>query len=107
LHEPGREEYAHRCKQHAADFSDLLRLAHDEEGCAAVYNIVAHMTIVSSSVLLYTLLFGEEHELPAARRRLESNFDLLIELRDYWPSVRLMVSPPRAMVFCSRIDMTL
>jgi hypothetical protein len=88
---PSRAAYADRCKQHAAAFSDLLRLAHNEDGCSAVYNIVAHMTIVSSSVLLYTLLFGEDAELPSARQRLESNFELLIELKGYWPSVRPMV----------------
>lgn len=92
LNSPNRATYAHRCKQHAAAFSDLLKMAHDEDECAAVYNIVAHMTIVSSSVLLYTLLFGEEDELPLARQRLESNFELLIELRGYWPSVRSMAS---------------
>jgi hypothetical protein len=88
---PNRAAYADRCKQHATAFSDLLRLANNEDGCAAVYNIVAHMTIVSSSVLLHTLLFGEEVELPPARQRLESNFELLIELKGYWPSVRPMV----------------
>lgn len=91
LSSANRAAYAHLCKHHAAAFSDLLRLAHDEDGCAAVYNIVAHMTIVSSSVLLYTLLFGEEDELAAARQRLESNFELLIELKSYWPSVRSMM----------------
>ncbi len=98
LSSPNRATYAHRCKQHAAAFSDLLRMAHDEDECAAVYNIVAHMTIVSSSVLLYTLLFGEEDELPAARQRLESNFELLIELKGYWPSVRSMVSTKEAKI---------
>lgn len=92
LESGNRALYARRCKQHAANFSDLLRMAHEEADCAAVYNIVAHMTVVSSSVLLYTLLFGEEDELPSARQRLESNFELLTELRQYWPSVRLMVS---------------
>lgn len=101
---PNRAAYADRCKQHAAAFSDLLRLAHNEDGCAAVYNIVAHMTIVSSSVLLYTLLFGEEGELPPARQRLESNFELLIELKDYWPSVRPMVRINRR---CTRFKLTL
>lgn len=83
--------YANRCKRHAAAFSDLLRTSHELEGCAAVYNIVGHMTVVSSSVLLHTLLFGDDNELPSARQRLNSNFELLIKLRDYWPSVRLMV----------------
>ncbi len=89
---PNKVLYANRCKNHAAAFSDLLRTSHEYKDCAAVYNIVGHMTVVSSSVLLHTLLFGEDDELPSARRRLESNFELLVKLRNYWPSVRLMVS---------------
>jgi hypothetical protein len=97
--------YANRCKLHAAAFSDLLRTSHETPDCAAVYNIVGHMTVVSSSVLLHTLLFGEDDELPSARQRLNSNFELLIKLRDYWPSVRLMVSA--AEILMSPIDLLL
>lgn len=49
------------------------------------------MTVVSSSVLLHTLLLGDDEELPMARQRLESNFEFLVRLRDIWPSVNLMV----------------
>jgi hypothetical protein len=97
--------YANRCKLHAAAFSDLLRTSHETPDCAAVYNIVGHMTVVSSSVLLHTLLFGEDGELLSARQRLNSNFELLIKLRDYWPSVRLMVSA--AEILMSPIDLLL
>ncbi|KAF2189103.1 hypothetical protein K469DRAFT_626977 [Zopfia rhizophila CBS 207.26] len=83
--------FASRCKKHAAAFSDLLRTARERAGCEAVYVIVAHMTVVSSSALLYTLLFGEDYELPSTRERLRVNFETLIQLRNYWPAVSMMM----------------
>ncbi|KAJ6131584.1 hypothetical protein N7523_001290 [Penicillium sp. IBT 18751x] len=90
---PGRSGYVDLCKSHAASFSDLLRTSHETPNCEAVYLIVAHMTVVSSSVLLHTLLFGEEDELSEARRRLYSNFEILLKLKQYWPGANLMVRP--------------
>lgn len=87
LHAP----FAARCRQHAAAFSDLLQDSGEVEGCEAVYFIVGHMTVVSSAVLLYTLLFGEQEELAVTRRRLEVNFQKLLQLRKYWPSVDMLV----------------
>ncbi|KAH8589303.1 hypothetical protein B0O99DRAFT_523490 [Bisporella sp. PMI_857] len=84
--------YAERCKYHAAAFSDLISLSRSHGQAEALYNIVGHMTVVSSSVLLHTLLFGDDHELLPARRRLESNFEALVELRTFWPSVELMTN---------------
>lgn len=83
--------YAGRCKYHAAAFSDLLKLSHEEEECDAVYVIVAHMTVVSSAALLHTLLFGEHPELPETRSRLSDNFAILLKLKEYWPAVEMMV----------------
>lgn len=88
---PTQRLFASRCKHHANTFSDLLKLATEIPGCDAVYNIVGHMTVVSSSVLLYVLFFGDEDELPATRQRLEQNFQILIKLRGYWPSVSDMM----------------
>lgn len=84
--------YAQRCKMHAQEFSDLLRASNTVPKCEAYYNIVGHMTVVSSSVLLHTLLFGSEEELVAARQRLEYNFEVLIKLRTFWNSIGPMVS---------------
>jgi hypothetical protein len=50
------------------------------------------MTTVSSSVLLHTLLFGTEDELAQSRRCLHANFEALLELEQFWPGVRSMVS---------------
>jgi hypothetical protein len=52
------------------------------------------MAIVSSSVLLHTLLFAEENELPPSRHCLETNFEALLELEKYWPIVKTMVNDP-------------
>ncbi|EHY59610.1 hypothetical protein ABEF92_008004 [Exophiala dermatitidis] len=84
--------FASRCKEHASAYSDLLKLADEMDDCRAVYNIVGHMTVVSSSVLLHTLLFGDEQELMPARLRLESNFKILTKLKCIWPSVEGMMA---------------
>ncbi|KAK5734462.1 hypothetical protein LTR17_008963 [Elasticomyces elasticus] len=78
--------YAERCREHASAFSDLLRTSYDK-GCEAMYNIVAHMAVVSSSVLIHTLLLGDEAQIDPAKARLESNFKILMRLRQWWPSV--------------------
>jgi hypothetical protein len=85
------KKYADRCKAHAAIICDVLKASREVPGAEALYNIVGHVTIVSSSVLLHTYLFGEPHELEDSKRRLESNLESLVQLRSYWPSVELMV----------------
>jgi hypothetical protein len=88
--------YSECCKFHAKTFCDILMASREQGEAEALYNIVGHLTVVSSSVLLHTYLFGDADELPDIRRRLESNFESLVQLRDYWSSVELMVGP------CSR-----
>jgi hypothetical protein len=76
--------FSSRCKFHAAALSDIIKMSLQRPNCQARYHIVGHMTTISSSVLLYTLLFGDETELGAARDRLQINFAKLIELNKYW-----------------------
>ncbi|KAK0389911.1 hypothetical protein NLU13_3484 [Sarocladium strictum] len=83
--------YSDRCKTHARIVCDILRLSRSDSKAPGMYNIVGHLTIVSSSVLLHTYLFGETYELEDAKRRLESNLESLVQLRGYWPSVELMI----------------
>lgn len=85
------KKYADLCKAHAAIICDVLKASREVPGAEALYNIVGHVTIVSSSVLLHTYLFGEPHELEDSRNRLESNLATLVQLRSYWSSVELMV----------------
>ncbi|KAK5166055.1 uncharacterized protein LTR77_008316 [Saxophila tyrrhenica] len=89
---PHAAENARKCRESASAFSDLLRASYDTPCCEAMYVIVGHMAVVSSSVLMHILLFGEEDELPAARRRLELNFEILLKLRSWWPSVEGMTA---------------
>lgn len=84
--------YAQRCKHHATLFSEILQASRNHGGAEALYNIVGHVTVVSSSVLLHSFLFGDPNEADDIRQRLESNFESLVQLRRYWPSVELMVS---------------
>jgi hypothetical protein len=84
-------QFATRCKHHALGYSTWLARGRRQSGCEAMYPTIAHMAIVSSSVLLHTLLFGEENELPQSRQCLEANFEALLELGEYWPIVKTMV----------------
>ncbi|KAJ5933379.1 hypothetical protein N7454_005708 [Penicillium verhagenii] len=86
-----RTIFVARCKYHATSFSDLLRASPETPDCEAVYHIVAHMTVVSSSALLHTLLFGNQSEILDAKERLFSNFQTLLKLKQYWPGVDLMM----------------
>lgn len=79
--------YANRCRFHASRFSQLLSRARSRGDCHVVYLTVAHMTMVSSSVLLHMLLFGGDDEVETARTQLTSNFEALIELKNYWPVI--------------------
>lgn len=87
-----RPFYSSRCKHHAEQFSDILKLSHETEECEALYFIVAHMAVVSSAALLHTLLFGRQEELPQTRSRLCNNFTILLKLKEYWPAVDMVVS---------------
>lgn len=84
--------YRTKCKFHASSYSELLKLARGKENCEVVYPTVGHMAVVSSSVFLHTLLFGEEENLEDARDALNSNFEAILELRRYWPNTAPMVS---------------
>ncbi|CAG9993185.1 unnamed protein product [Clonostachys byssicola] len=83
--------YATRCKSHATMFNSLLRQSRQLKACEAVYPVVGHMVTVASAVLLHTLLFGDLEESRAARQELEENFEALLELTQYWPSVSKMI----------------
>lgn len=72
--------YAERCKYHAVVICDILKASREHEGATVLYNIVGHLTVVSSSVLLHTYMFGDADELPDTKVRLESNLQSLVQL---------------------------
>ncbi|KAF7622601.1 hypothetical protein F9C07_2286862 [Aspergillus flavus] len=84
-------QFAARCKHHALSYSTWLARGRRQSGCEAVYPTVGHMAIVSSSVLLHTLLFGEEEEIAQSHDCLKANFEALLELKEYWPNVNTMI----------------
>lgn len=92
--DPGTTHYPQLCKRHALEFSELLALSRATTGCEAVHATVGHMTIVSSAVLVHSLLFGEDTERASSRAGLLSNFQALLELKRFWPSMDRLVGFP-------------
>ncbi|KAM5370350.1 hypothetical protein ACJA88_009931 [Fusarium oxysporum] len=87
----GQEDHVALCKSHASSFSSLLHISRQMSGCQQNYPTVGHMTTVASAVLLHTLLLGEPEDIPKARQELNTNFEALIELRQYWPATEAMI----------------
>jgi hypothetical protein len=79
------------CKEYAKRQSALYRVAKDLGDCEVLFPGAGHSAAISSSVLLHTLLFGHENELNDTRSSLQSNLEILSELRRYWPSIELIV----------------
>lgn len=87
------QSYGLRCKQNASALSALLRQSRQLKRCDIVYPNVGSMLVVSSVVLISSLLFGTDPgEIASARRDLNSNFEALVELAQWWPSCADMVS---------------
>ncbi|KAF5986289.1 hypothetical protein FCOIX_1566 [Fusarium coicis] len=93
----GQEDHVALCKSHASSFSSLLHTSRQMSGCQQSYPTVGHMTTVASAVLLHTLLLGEPEDIPKARQELNTNFEALIGLRQYWPAMEAMIN--RLMTF--------
>lgn len=84
--------YAERCKSHASSFARLLETSKNGDRCRIMHITTGHMTVISSSVMLHTLLFGEESEAAVAKANMVSNFNTLLELQRHWPSLSKSVS---------------
>ncbi|ANB11765.1 hypothetical protein AWJ20_4587 [Sugiyamaella lignohabitans] len=88
-----RKHFSSLCAYHAFSLSRLIMLSsHPKRECMPLYNAVGHCVVVSSSVLLHKLLFGEVEEIPTTRDHLESNFAALILLRKYWSNIDTMIN---------------
>ena len=89
--------YAKRCKQHAAELSNLMWLANNTQGCECLWVVTGHLLAIASSVHLHTLLFDTNEALiEESKTMLRQNFKLMIRLRRYWPGVDLSMSRLRA-----------
>ena len=88
--------YGSRCKEHATALSNLLWLANSTPGCECLWGIIGHL-VISSSVHLHTLLFDDDEALiELAKTILKQNFQMMIHLRHYWPSLDMSMSRLRA-----------
>ncbi|TEA16703.1 hypothetical protein C8034_v011875 [Colletotrichum sidae] len=92
-----RDSYAKRCKEHAARLCDMVYRAQTTANADVRYTMAAHVLVIASTVQIHTLLFsGDEADISLARRRLERNFEQLLQLRCYWPTVDRAISRLRA-----------
>jgi hypothetical protein len=89
--------YTDACKQHAARLCALVYCSQSTPGSEVLYPAVSHILVVASTVQIHTLLFsGDEGEIRISKSRLERNFEILLRLKTYWPSVDGAMSRLRA-----------
>lgn len=89
--------YAEDCKQHAIRLCELVYQSVATPGSEVRYSAVSHILVIASTVQIHTLLFsGDERQIRQAKRRLERNFEILLQLRSFWPSVDGAMSRLRA-----------
>ncbi|KAL2831349.1 hypothetical protein BJY01DRAFT_260560 [Aspergillus pseudoustus] len=96
--DPEASMYADRCRKHAAALSQVMWDTNSVPGMECLWSPVnGHLLVVSSSILLYTLLFDTNEEgIATARTLLEQNFIMLLQFRKYWPLVELSMTRLRA-----------
>jgi alpha-L-rhamnosidase len=89
--------YANRCKEHAAGITNLLWDANSTPGHECLWVVNGHLLAISSSIHLHTLLFGNgSAEIDAAKSMLKRNFEMMMSMRRYWPSLDLSMSRLRS-----------
>ncbi len=94
---PSAHYYAGRCKDHAAGLCEILYAANSTPGCEVLYTMVGHVLVVASTVQVHIVLFGDnEDQIRIARSRLERNFEILMQLRTYWPTLDVCFTRFRA-----------
>lgn len=89
------QAYANRCSQHAMTFCDILyECDAATNGQEAMYIMLGHMLVVTSTVLVHMLLFNDSCAIPAEvlRERLQHNFGILTKLQQYWTTLESSLS---------------
>ena len=80
--------YADKCKNYAENLCQIVYASYSILDCDVQYTMVGHILVIASTVQIHTLLFSEnELQIAAAKTRLERNFEILSELRNYWPTL--------------------
>jgi len=82
--------YAEKCKAYASSLCALVYASHSTPRCKVLYTMVGHNLVVASTIQIHTLLFSDsENAIKEARGRLERNFQILLELRNFWPVLEI------------------
>jgi hypothetical protein len=103
---PSAHFYANKCKEHAANLCSILYRANSTPGCEVLYNMIGHVLVVASTVQIHVLLYGtDEEQIQIAKSRLEQNFEILIRLRSYWPTIDVSYTRLRAFHKACRTSM--
>jgi hypothetical protein len=90
-------EYAKRCKAYAASLCDTIYRSQATNGADLRYTMISHVLVIASTVQIHTLFFGTaEDDIKIARKRLERNFEFLLQLRPFWPTLDRAMSRLRA-----------
>ncbi|KAI9488490.1 hypothetical protein BDB00DRAFT_725608, partial [Zychaea mexicana] len=89
--------YAEQLEYHASHISEIVRWSNRVHNSRLLYSVVAHILVISSSVHLHTLMYGDDKAVSRAKEDLDTNFTAIMELRRYWPAVD--VSAARLRVF--------
>jgi hypothetical protein len=89
--------YADACKYHAAQLCSLVYRSFCTPGSEVLYSAVSHILVIASTIQIHALLFSaDEVQIRISKSRLERNFEILLRLRTYWPSVDSAMSRLRA-----------
>jgi hypothetical protein len=85
--DPNSRRYAEQLEYHASKISEIIRWSNKLPDCRLLYSVVAHILVISSSVHLHTLLFGDSNAAKLAKDDLDTNFEHIMALRRLWPAV--------------------
>ena len=95
--DPESKTYAEQLEHHASHISEIIRWSNRVQNCRLLYSVVAHILVISSSVHLHTLMYGDANAVQKAKEDLDTNFQHIMTLRSFWPAVD--VSAARLRVF--------
>ncbi|OBT51656.1 hypothetical protein VE04_07451 [Pseudogymnoascus sp. 24MN13] len=80
--------YAAKCESYATRLCEIVYAANAIPECEVHYMMAGHVLAIASTVQIHTLLFADnEEKIKAAKYRLERNFEILMRLKRFWPTL--------------------
>ncbi|KFZ06585.1 hypothetical protein V501_07271 [Pseudogymnoascus sp. VKM F-4519 (FW-2642)] len=80
--------YAAKCESYATRLCEIVYAANAIPECEVHYMMAGHVLAIASTVQIHTLLFADnEEKIQAAKYRLERNFEILMRLKRFWPTL--------------------